>query len=115
MNEWTASNHGAGKGRGQGNDSHTQIVGSLFTCQPVTPNSDDPFSFEAPKFNAKPVGPSLDHVMAKQLSPNGSQLFGRAPSTRRACSTNRSGFSPRARHRRCQEEPDANGWAQKKK
>lgn len=75
MNEWTASNRGAGKGRGQGNDSHTQIVGSLFTCQPVTPNSDDPFSFEDPKFNAKPVGPSLDHVMAKQLSPNGTPLF----------------------------------------
>ncbi|RYZ02721.1 MAG: DUF1552 domain-containing protein [Myxococcales bacterium] len=75
MNEWTASNRGAGKGRGQGNDSHTQIVGSIFTCQPVTPNSNDPFSFEDPKFNAKPVGPSLDHIMAKQLSPKGTPLF----------------------------------------
>ncbi len=76
MNEWTASNKGAGKGRGQGNDSHTQIAGSAFTCQPVTPNSNDPFSFEqATKFNAKPIGASLDHVMAQQLSPNGEPLF----------------------------------------
>ncbi|WP_437923715.1 DUF1552 domain-containing protein [Sorangium sp. So ce291] len=71
MNEWTAN-----MTRGQGNDSHTQIVGSLFTCQPVTPNSNDPFSFDqATKFNAKPVGPSLDHVMAQQLSPNGTPLL----------------------------------------
>jgi hypothetical protein len=75
MNEWTASNTGAGKGRGQGNDSHTQIAGSIFTCQPVTPNSDSPFSFGDPKFKAMPVGPSLDHVMAKQLSPEGTPLF----------------------------------------
>ena len=75
MNEWTANNTGAGKGRGQGNDSHTQIAGSIFTCQPVTPNSDSPFSFGDPKFKAMPVGPSLDHVMAKQLSPSGTPLF----------------------------------------
>jgi hypothetical protein len=71
MNEWTAS-----MARGQGNDPHTQVVGSYFTCQPVTPNSDDPFSFDtATKFNAMPKGPSLDHVMAKQLSPDGVPLF----------------------------------------
>lgn len=71
MNEWTAN-----MARGQGNDSHTQIVGSYFTCQPVTPNSDNPFSFDqATKFNAKPVGPSLDHVMAQQISPNGTPLL----------------------------------------
>lgn len=71
MNEWTAN-----MSRGQGNDSHTQIVGSLFTCQPVTPNSNNPFSFDqATKFNAKPVGPSLDHVMAQQLSPKGTPLL----------------------------------------
>ena len=75
MNEWTANNTGAGKGRGQGNDSHTQIAGSIFTCQPVTPNSNEPFSFEDPKFKAMPIGPSLDHVMAKQLSPQGTPLF----------------------------------------
>jgi hypothetical protein len=70
MNEWTSN-----MVRGQGNDSHTQIVGSFFTCQPVTPNSNMPFSFEqATKFNAKPVGPSLDHVMAQQLSPKGTPL-----------------------------------------
>ncbi len=71
MNEWTAS-----MVRGQGNDPHTQVVGSFFTCQPVTPNSDDPFSFDsATKFNAKPVGASLDHVMADQLSSDGNPLF----------------------------------------
>ncbi|KYF54449.1 Tat pathway signal sequence [Sorangium cellulosum] len=71
MNEWTAN-----MTRGQGNDSHTQIVGSFFTCQPVTPNSNDPFSFDqATKFNAKAVGPSLDHVMAQQLSPQGTPLL----------------------------------------
>src|SRR5262249_11392483 len=45
MNEWTPNNNGK-SGRGQGNDSHTQVVGSFFTCQPVTPNSNDPFSFD---------------------------------------------------------------------
>lgn len=75
MNEWTSKNTGAGNGRGQGNDSHTQIAGSIFTCQPVTPNSNKPFDFGDPKFNAKPIGPSLDHVMAKQLSPQGQPLF----------------------------------------
>ncbi|MGK3991856.1 DUF1552 domain-containing protein [Sorangium sp. So ce1024] len=71
MNEWTAN-----MTRGQGNDSHTQIVGSFFTCQPVTPNSNDPFSFnQATKFNAKAVGPSLDHVIAQQLSPQGTPML----------------------------------------
>ena len=71
MNEWTA-----GMVRGQGNDSHTQVVGSYFTCQPVTPNSNDPFSFDqSTKFDAMPIGPSLDHVMAQQLSPNGTPLL----------------------------------------
>ena len=71
MNEWTAQ-----MVRGQGNDSHTQVVGSYFTCQPVTPNSNDPFSFDqSTKFDAMPVGPSLDHVMAQQLSPNGTPLL----------------------------------------
>ena len=71
MNEWTAT-----MTRGQGNDSHTQVVGSYFTCQPVSPNSNDPFSFDAAtKFNAMPVGPSLDHVIAGQLSPGGTPLL----------------------------------------
>src|SRR3954469_19439793 len=76
MNEWTANNKGAGKGRGQGNDSHTQCAGTALTLQPVTPNSNDPFSFNmATKFNATPFGISLDHVMAAQLSPNGTPLY----------------------------------------
>jgi hypothetical protein len=71
MNEWTANME-----RGQGNDTHTQVVGTYFTCHPVTPNSDDPFSFEsAKKFNAMPTGPSLDHIAAKQISPGGAPLF----------------------------------------
>ena len=77
MNEWTASNTGAGKGRGQGNDSHTQIVGSYFTCQPVTPNTNSPFDIQntAAKFNAKPIGRSLDHIIAEQISPQGEPLL----------------------------------------
>jgi hypothetical protein len=71
MNEWTAT-----MVRGQGNDPHTQVDGSYFTCEPVTPNSNDPFSFEiATKFNAMPVGRSLDHVIAEQLSPSRTPLY----------------------------------------
>ena len=77
MKEWTASNTGANRGRGQGNDSHTQIAGSFFTCQPVTPNTNEPFNITntAGKFNAKPIGPSLDHIIAKQLSPTGEPVL----------------------------------------
>ncbi len=75
MNEWTQSNSNGG-GRGQGNDPHLNPCGSYFTLQPVTPNSNDPFSFsQDTKFNAKPVGTSLDHVMAQQLSSGGTPLF----------------------------------------
>jgi hypothetical protein len=67
MNEWTQN-----MVRGQGNDPHTQVVGSYFTCQPVTPNSDNPFSFDqSTKFQAKPKGPSLDHVITQALSSDG--------------------------------------------
>jgi len=70
MNEWTAK-----LSRGQGNDMHTQMSSSFFTCQPVTPNSDEPFSFnQTTRFAPMPVGPSLDHVMAKQVSPDGLPL-----------------------------------------
>ncbi|HKO46565.1 MAG TPA: DUF1552 domain-containing protein [Polyangiaceae bacterium] len=76
MNEWTASNKGAGKGKGQGNDTHTQPAGTALTLQPVTPNSNDPFSFNrATKFDAMPIGPSMDHIMAAQLSPDGTPLY----------------------------------------
>ncbi|WP_441289367.1 DUF1552 domain-containing protein [Sorangium sp. KYC3313] len=71
MNEWTAT-----MVRGQGNDENTQVNGSYFTCHPVTPNSNDPFSFNtATKFHAMPTGPSLDHVIARQLSPQGTPLL----------------------------------------
>ena len=76
MNEWTSGNTSGKNGRGQGNDPHLNVVGSYFTLQPVTPNGNDPFSFDqSTKFNAKPVGPSLDHVMAQQLSPQGTPLL----------------------------------------
>jgi hypothetical protein len=75
MNEWTVNNRGAGMGRGQGNDAHTQVVGSVLTCQPVSPNSNDPFSFDTPKFRAMPIGPSLDHVIAQQVSALGVPLL----------------------------------------
>jgi hypothetical protein len=70
MNEWTPD-----LSRGQGNDMHTQMASSYFTCQPVTPNSDDPLlRVSGTRFPVKPVGPSLDHVMAKQLDPKGVPL-----------------------------------------
>jgi hypothetical protein len=75
MNEWEQGNSN-GAGRGQGNDPHLNPCGSYFTLQPVTPNATDPFSFsQDTKFNAKPIGSSLDQVMAQQLSPNGQPLF----------------------------------------
>jgi Protein of unknown function (DUF1552) len=71
MNEWTTT-----MVRGQGNGQDVQVAGSYFTCQPVTPNSNDPFSFNnEAMFNAMPVGPSLDHVIAQQLSPAGTPLL----------------------------------------
>jgi hypothetical protein len=71
MNEWTAYLL-----RGQGNHPHAQVNGSYFTCQPLTPNIDDPFLYETnPRFIGKPVGRSLDHVMAEQLSPDGTPLL----------------------------------------
>ena len=71
MNEWTTN-----LARGQGNDTYLQAVASYFTCCPVTPNSDDPYSFDqSTKFQAKPTGPSLDHVIAAQLSSDGAPLF----------------------------------------
>jgi len=76
MNEWTANNKGAGSGLGQANDTHLNATGSLFTCQPVAPNGNDPFSFNsAQKFNALPMGPSLDHVIAQQLTTDGEPLY----------------------------------------
>ncbi len=76
MNEWTISNTGAGSGRGQGNDPHLNVVGSYFTLQPVTPSTNNPISFDqSTKFNAKPVGSSLDHVIAQQLSPQRNATF----------------------------------------
>jgi len=79
MNEWTQNNRGSGAsaaGRGQANDPHLNVAGSYFTLQPVTPSGTDPFSFDtAYKFNAMPIGSSLDHVMAQQLSPQGTPLF----------------------------------------
>ncbi len=84
MNQWHASNRQQSTAVGQGNDPHTQVVGSYFTCQPVTPNTDNPFDLNntAAKFNALPMGPSLDHVCARQISPNGSPLFMRVSGTR---------------------------------
>jgi hypothetical protein len=76
MNEWTQYNTGAGHGFGQANDLHLIETASFFTLQPVTPNSNEPFSFDTNyKFNAVPIGSSLDHVMAQQLSPKGTPLF----------------------------------------
>ena len=62
MNEWSFQGT-----HGQTNDPHTQVVGSYFTCYPVTPDDG--------KFNAKPTGRSLDHIAAEQVNPSGTPLF----------------------------------------
>jgi len=97
MNQWDAGNTNAQSAVGQGNDPHTQVVGSYFTCQPVTPNTDDPFDLQntAAKFNALPIGPSLDHIAAKQLNLNGgTPLFMRVSGSR---DNNQTGISFSAR------------------
>jgi hypothetical protein len=71
MNQWTSN-----MTLGQGNDTFLQACASYFTCQPVTPNSNNPFSFDASvKNQAEPVGPSLDHVIAQQLTVAGTPFF----------------------------------------
>jgi hypothetical protein len=90
MNEWTRD-----MVRGQGNDPYLQVVGSYLTCQPVTPNSDNPFSFDpATKFNAMPIGRSLDHVIAEQLSPDGAPLFMRVGNVKDSPATGISYSAP---------------------
>jgi hypothetical protein len=58
MNEWSFQGT-----LGQTTDPHTQVCGSYFTCQPVTPSDG--------KFTATPTGRSLDHVCAEQVNPGG--------------------------------------------
>ena len=100
MNEWTYD-----VSLGQGNDYHTQVVGTYFTCVPVDPHSPIPFDLQntEAKYEAKPTAPSLDHVCAAQLSPEGVPLFlqvsGNADNTQSRISYSASktpfdGFSP---------------------
>jgi len=56
MNEWSF-----GGTLGQTTDPHTQVVGSFFSCYPVTPSDG--------KFTATPTGRTLDHVVAEQINP----------------------------------------------
>lgn len=58
MNEWSFAGT-----LGQTTDPHTQVCGSFFTGQPVTPPDG--------KFTATPTGRSLDHVCAEQVNPGG--------------------------------------------
>jgi hypothetical protein len=75
MNEWTSKNDGT-NGLGQANDANLQTSGTYFTCQPITPNVNDAFAFaDYRSLGAKPIGTSLDHVIAQQISPNGVPLF----------------------------------------
>ncbi len=76
MNEWAPQ-----LVRGQGGFPHEHI-GSFLTCQPLSPNDDAPFSFEVHTlFPPLPVGPSLDYVMAQQVSPGGVPLLIQSIST----------------------------------
>lgn len=92
MNEWNTE-----MTRGQGNDPHLQVLGSFFTCQPVTPHADSPFVLDAAtKFEAMPVGPSLDHVIAEQLSANGLPLYVRVGNRTETPASGVSYRAPRA-------------------
>jgi hypothetical protein len=67
MNEW-----GFEGNYGQKNDPHTQVVGTYFTCHPVTPNNPGASGASNPgKFDCKPTGRSLDHIAAEQVNPKG--------------------------------------------
>jgi hypothetical protein len=59
MNEWSFQGT-----LGQTTDPHTQVVGSYFTCYPVSGG----------KFDATPTGRSLDHYCAEQVSRSGTPL-----------------------------------------
>jgi len=58
MNEWSFQGT-----YGQTTDPHTQVCGSFFTCEPVTPSDG--------KFTATPTGRSLDHICAEQVNTGG--------------------------------------------
>ena len=62
----------------------------------------DPFSFDtAYKFNALPIGSSLDHVIAQQLSPNGTPLFMRVGNRMDGAQSGISYLKCAGRRRRC--------------
>src|SRR5690606_39046907 len=64
MNEWAVEFPSGTNPRGQGNDPHTQVTGTFFTCQPVAPHESDPFNNGPGKMGGRPVDRSLDHVVA---------------------------------------------------
>jgi len=66
MNEWSFEGT-----LGQKNDPYTQVCGSYFTCQPVTPNATQSSAANDGKFDARPTGRSLDHVCAEQVNAGG--------------------------------------------
>lgn len=73
MNEW-----GPRPTVGQVNDPHTQVVGSYFSCHPVSPNGvsvNGGLPSNEAKFNATPTGRTLDHIAAEQVSQTKTPLF----------------------------------------
>jgi hypothetical protein len=66
MNEWSFEGT-----LGQKNDPHTNAAASMFTCQPLTPNSTTSSASNPGKFDAKPTGRSLDHIAAAAVNKNG--------------------------------------------
>jgi hypothetical protein len=81
MNEWTKDNNGS-DGRGQGNDRYDMAAGSYFTLEPITPNKNDVWGFDTnTRFSPRPIGKSLDHVIAQQISTSGFPLLMRVGNT----------------------------------
>ena len=73
MNEWTQANSGPGHGRGQGNDPPLERgPRSHLTLQPVTPNTNDPFSFDTGDEVERPGRSAARWITSSRsrLSPN---------------------------------------------
>ena len=99
MNEWTRATRARARARTGQRLPHLQVAGSYFTLPAGHAQQQRPVQLRhGDKFNAKPVGSSLDHVMAQQLSPHGTPLFmtGRQPERQRAVGD----LLPEIRHRR---------------
>ena len=74
MNEWTAANT-ARMGAARATTAHADSTGSYFTCSRSRPTATTRSASTGDQVQRQADRPSLDHVMAQQLSPTGTPLF----------------------------------------